>query len=182
MLTVTPPALPAFPSATASQPFRLAHRLRRGGAGQQHRELLAAEAEQLAARLARKDRGYGHQHLVAPGVAEPVVHLLEVVQVHHQQRRGVSTPRRGPKHTVHAPAVEGPRQRVAHGLLHQLVAERIDHSQKQVREYHQQRERYAKPHGGTRSRVQVHHRHDGQENSGGEDVGQPARGACRRTA
>ncbi len=66
------------------------HRGRRlgGGAGQQHREFVAAEArEHAVARQRLADAvAEGAQHHVAGMVAEAVVDLLEIVEIDEQQR------------------------------------------------------------------------------------------------
>ena len=64
---------------------------RLGDVLQQHAELVAADArdEVVAAHAGAQARGDHLQQRVADVVAERVVHLLEVVEVEEQQRRGL---------------------------------------------------------------------------------------------
>ena len=68
--------------------------VRLGDVLQQHAELVAADArdEVVAAHAGAQARGHRLQQAVADLVAEGVVHLLEVVHVEEQERRGLVVP------------------------------------------------------------------------------------------
>ena len=97
---------------------------------EQHRELVAAEAARgVAGPDDRPDAlGDDPERPIALGVAEPVVQVLEVVEV-DEQHRGVvraaaAQPVEGVVHAVLEPrAVREPRQRVAVGQLAELVVQ-----------------------------------------------------------
>jgi hypothetical protein len=57
---------------------------------QQHRELLAAEAgdEVVPTQQPGESIGHGDQDMIAGGVAESIVDLLEVIEVEHQAGDG----------------------------------------------------------------------------------------------
>ena len=68
-----------------------------GGVGQQHRELVTPEprAQVIGPDTGPQPGGHGAQQLIARGMAQVVVHDLEVVQVQEQQRDVPGPRRRG---------------------------------------------------------------------------------------
>ncbi len=98
---------------------------------QQHEFLAAVPAGQvLHAHVALQQLRQGLQHGVARGVAVGVVDALEVVDVDHQQRQrqalGAALRDPGREGGVQVASVVQAGERVAHGLLLQLVLQRPD--------------------------------------------------------
>ena len=105
--------------------------LERRDALEQHRELIAAEPGDRVGRPRALDeplRG-GLQQPVADVVAERIVHVLEVVEVDHQDRQPVLGAPRERDRVLDAVAEQAPvreqRQRVVEGELAELVLERL---------------------------------------------------------
>jgi len=84
---------------TAADPFGDRHRGVAVQAGQQQRELLAAQPREQVGSAHTRPRGVReiNQRAVAGGVTEGVVQSFEVVEIHHQQRRRFSA-RGGRRH------------------------------------------------------------------------------------
>ncbi len=94
------------------------------GVGQDHRELLAAvtRAEVARAHLVADLRGRGLQRGVADGVTVGVVQALEMIEVDHQQRQGLTRARglghRSLERFVEGPAVEQAGETIVQSQSH----------------------------------------------------------------
>ncbi len=95
------------------------------GVLQQQGELVAAQAGHRVALAGHRPQAGGHLHqqLVARGVPEPVVDVLEVVQVaeHHRQLARAAAAQGVVQAVAEQPAVGQPGQRVVQGLVGQLA-------------------------------------------------------------
>jgi hypothetical protein len=97
--------------------------LRTAGILQQHDELVAGQASRhvLASQATAQAAGDPHQQLVAGGVSQAVIHVLELVQVkqQHGNRRpaAVSTAQGCLQHVQELGSVRQARQRIVEGLV-----------------------------------------------------------------